>query len=142
VTSVEGERDFAAPPERVFAALTDPDVVAGAMPVLRSHRVIDADHWEAKVKPPFLFAPSVTIHFEVVERRPCEHAALLAHGHGAHVASRFDLTANNAGGTHMRWRTEIELTGLLGAFAGHALEPVAKRQAERVLERVAETIGG
>ena len=54
---VSGERRFAAPPERVFALLTDPDVIASAMPAVRSHEVIDRDHWRAKVKPPIPLAP-------------------------------------------------------------------------------------
>ena len=58
---VRGERRFAAPPARVFEALTDADVIASAIPAVRSHRVIDADHWVAKVKPPLPFAPSMTI---------------------------------------------------------------------------------
>src|SRR3954452_2548015 len=70
---VEGQRRFAAPPERVFALLTDPDVVASAMPAMRGHTVIDADRWEAKVKPPLPLAPSIRIRFEVQERRPPEH---------------------------------------------------------------------
>ena len=82
---VQGERRFAAPPERVFALLTDPDVIASAMPAMRGHTVIDADHWEAKVKPPLPLAPSIRIRFEVQERRPPEHAAMHAHGGGADV---------------------------------------------------------
>jgi uncharacterized protein YndB with AHSA1/START domain len=39
---VDGERRFAAPPERVFALLTDPDLVASAIPAVRGHSVIDA----------------------------------------------------------------------------------------------------
>ena len=39
------------------------------MPAVRGHTVIDADHWEAKVKPPLPFAPGITIRFEVLDRR-------------------------------------------------------------------------
>jgi carbon monoxide dehydrogenase subunit G len=70
VTVVQGERRFAAPPERVFAVLTDPDVIASAMPAVRSHRVVDDDHWQAKVKPPLPLAPSLTVRFEVLDRAP------------------------------------------------------------------------
>src|SRR6187397_231573 len=83
VTKVEGERRFAAPPQRVFDLLTDPDVIASAIPAVRGHTVTDADHWQAKVKPPLPFAPGVTIRFEVLDRRPPEHARLHAHGGGA-----------------------------------------------------------
>ena len=56
MTIVSGARRFAAPPERVFELLTDPGVIASAIPAVRGHRVLDRDHWEAKVKPPLRFA--------------------------------------------------------------------------------------
>ena len=132
---VEGERRFAAPPERVFELLTDPEVIASAMPAMRGHTVIDADHWEAKVKPPLPLAPSVRIRFEVQERRPPEHAALHAHGGGATVHSTFELEPDGDG-TLMRWRTDLHLSGVLERLAGHSLDAVAQRQATRTLDAV------
>jgi carbon monoxide dehydrogenase subunit G len=135
VTVVEGQRRFSAPPERVFALLTDPDVVASAMPAVRSHTVVDADHWQAKVKPPLPLAPSITIRFEVLDRRGPQHAALRAHGGGADVISTFELEADGEG-TLMHWRTEIALTGFLSRLAGPGLHAVAERQAKRTLDAV------
>lgn len=132
---VEGQRRFAAPPERVYALLTDPDVIASAMPLVRGHTVIDADHWEARVKPPLPLAPRITVRFEVLDRRPPEHAALHAHGGGADVLSTFDLAPDREG-TLMRWRTELHLSGLLERFAGHGLDGIAQRQADRTLAAV------
>jgi hypothetical protein len=137
MTTVEGERLIDAPRERVFACLTNPDVVAGALPIIRSHGALDDDHWEAKVKVPVPFAPSVTIRFVVMERRPPEHAAIATDGGGAHVESSFDLEPAGDGRTRIRWRAQIALTGLLSAFGGHGLDPIARRAAERVLDRVA-----
>ena len=135
MTVVEGERRFEAPRERVFELLTTPEVIASAIPAVRGHRVIDADHWEAKVKPPVPLAPAVTIRFEVLERRQPEHAALHAHGGGADVTSRFDL-ADDGGATVMTWRTELHVGGVLGRFAGHGLDAMAERQATRMLDAV------
>jgi carbon monoxide dehydrogenase subunit G len=132
---VRGKRRFAAPPERVFALLTNPDVVAGAIPAVDGHRVVDADHWEARVKPPLPLAPKLTIRFEVVDRRPPEHASLRAHGGGADVASTFDLAADGDG-TAMTWQAEIHLSGIIDRLVGHGLDPVARRQAERTLDAV------
>ena len=137
MTTIEGERVVDAPPERVFAALTDPDVVAEAVPLIRSHREVDEDHWEAKVKAPIRFAPSVSIRFVVTERRAPEHAAIQTHGGGAHVVSSFDLEPDGNGGTRVHWRAQIQLSGLLAPFGGHGLEPLARRAADRVLDRVA-----
>jgi carbon monoxide dehydrogenase subunit G len=136
---VEGERRFAAPPERVFAVLTDPDVIASALPAIRSHRVIDEDRWEAKVKPPLPLTPSLTISFEVQEREPPSHAALRAHGPGADVLSRFDLEPEGDG-TRMRWRTELRLSGVVGRLVGPGLDAVARHQAERTLDAVGRSL--
>jgi len=135
VTTVSGEHRFAAPRERVFALLVDPEVIAAAMPAVHGVEVADADHWQAKVKPPFPFAPGITIRFEVVERRPPEHASLRAHGGGADVRSTFDL-AEDGEGTLMRWHTELELSGILGKLAGSGLDAIAERQARRTLDEV------
>ena len=129
MTRVEGERRFAAPPQRVFDLLTDPEVIASAIPAVRGHSVLDRDHWHAKVKPPLPFAPGVTIRFEVLDRR------LHAHGGGADVTSTFDLTPDGEG-TLMRWQTELELAGILARFAGHGLDAIAERQATRTLDAV------
>lgn len=132
---VEGERRFAAPPERVFELLTSPDVIASAIPAVCGHRVLDADHWEAKVKAPLPLAPAVKIRFEVLERRPPEHAALHARGGGTDVTSRFDLSADGDA-TLMRWRTELHLGGVLGRVVGPGLDAIAERQATRTLDAV------
>jgi carbon monoxide dehydrogenase subunit G len=135
MTVVRGERLFAAPRDRVFAVLADPDVVCSAIPAVRSHRVVDAEHFEARVKVPLPLAPSITIKFEILERRPSEHAALRAHGGGADVISTFDLHEHD-GGTLMYWQAELEVAGVLGRLAGHGLDGVAARQAERTLDAV------
>lgn len=141
MTVVEGQRRFAASPERVFELLTRPDVIASALPAVRSHEVVDADHWLAKVKPPLPLAPAVTIHFEVVDRRPPLHAALHAHGAGADVTSTFEL-APDGDSTLMQWRTELRLSGILGRVAGPGLEAVAQRQAGRTLDAVERALEG
>ena len=139
-THVEGMRLVDAPPERVFSALTDPAVVAAALPVLHSHEVLDDDHWQAKVKAPLPFAPAVTIHFEIVERRPPEHAEIRSRGGGARVASSFDLSPEGHA-TRLRWQADLELGGILAAFGGAGLEPLARRVSARVLDRVAAVAG-
>jgi uncharacterized protein len=135
MTVVEGQRRFSAPPERVFALLTDPDIIAPAMPAVRGHTVVDRDHWNAKVKLPLPLAPSITIRFAVLERRPPEHAALHAHGGGVDVTSTFDLAADGDG-TLMQWQTEIKFSGLLSHFGGPGLDVLAQRQATRTLDAV------
>lgn len=130
MAAVSGERRFAASPARVFELLTDPDVIASALPGCRGYRVIDEDHWEAKVKPPLPLFPAMTVHIEVIERHPPTHAGLHAHSRGIDITSRFDLSADG-GETVMRWHTDVHVTG-----AGHGLDGIARHQAEKTLEAV------
>jgi carbon monoxide dehydrogenase subunit G len=139
MTVVTGERQFAAPRERVFALLTDPDVVCSAIPAVRSHWVVDDQHFEAKVKLPLKLAPSLTIRFEILDRRPVEHAAVRAHGGGADVVSTFELEERD-GGTLMHWQAKFDVGGVLSRFVGHSLDGVAARQAKRTLDAVEQAL--
>jgi carbon monoxide dehydrogenase subunit G len=130
MTVVSGERRFAAPPARVFELLTDPEVIARALPGCRGYKVIDADHWEAKVKPPLPLFPAMTVRMEVIERQAPTHAGLHAHSRGIEITSRFDLTADGDE-TVMRWHTEVQVTG-----GGHGLDGIARHQADKTLDAV------
>jgi carbon monoxide dehydrogenase subunit G len=134
MTVVSGDRRFAAPPERVFAALTDPNVIAQALPGVRSHRVIDDDHWEAKVKPPLPLFPAVTVRMEVIDRKPPTHAGVRAKSRGIDITSTFDLSPDGDG-TLMQWSTDVHVAG-----GGHGLEGVARHQAERTLDAVERSL--
>ena len=140
---IEGERLIDAPREQVFAALTDPAVVAQTMPFVESWEARDADHWEMVVKVPLPIAPTLKLAFEVVEKRPPEYARLFARGGGmmggATVDSRFELAAEGTG-TRVRIHAELTFRGAL-APAEKLLEPVAKRQAERTLDAIERRVG-
>ena len=139
---IEGERLIDAPREQVYAALTNPEVVAQTMPFVESWQARDADHWEMVVKVPLPVAPTLTLAFEVVERRPPEHARLVATGGGmmagARVDSRFELAEEGAG-TRVRFVADLTFRGML-APAEKLLEPVAHRQAEKTLDAIEQHV--
>lgn len=141
---INGERHIEAPREQVYAALTDPAVVMKTVPLVERYDVKDADHWDVVVKVPMPLAPTLTLSFEVVEKRPPEHAKLRSHGGGmiggADVVSTFDLT-EQAGGTLLRFHAEISFRGALSGLE-RMLEPVAKRQSEKTLDAIEQRAGG
>ena len=134
---IEGTRDFSAPREAVYAALTDPELVSSSIPALESLDVADRDHWTASVKIPV--APRLKVWFEVLDQRPPEHARLHAQGKNfggrATVDTSFDLAQRN-GRTTMRYDAEFALSGLLGRIGEPALRPIAERQLEKLLRAV------
>jgi carbon monoxide dehydrogenase subunit G len=139
---IEGERVIDAPRERVFAALTDPEVVAQTVPLVERFEVIDAEHWEMVIRVPLPMARPITLAFEVVEKRAPEYARLRSSGGGllggADVDSSFDLT-EDPGGTRVRFHAELRFRGAL-APAERLLEPIAQRQAARTLDAIERSI--
>jgi uncharacterized protein len=136
---IEGTRRFRAPRERVFRALTDPHELSELMPGVQRVEVSSDDEWIAVVKPPFGRGLNLKLDMHVTDRREPEHARLEAWGKsfGARISieTEFEL-AEDGGATDMSWSADVGLAGLLGGLGGKALEPAARHQAERAIDRL------
>ncbi|HEY6585083.1 MAG TPA: SRPBCC domain-containing protein [Gaiellaceae bacterium] len=135
---IEGERRFAAPPERVYEALTDPERLGGAFSAIER---VDAegDDWVVLVRPPVPGGFRLKFSVRLEELREPEHARLRAWGKSLagriSVDSSFDLEPDGTG-TLMRWSAEVDAAGLFSGLGSQALGPVAKQQADRALARL------
>jgi carbon monoxide dehydrogenase subunit G len=134
---IEGVKRFAAPRERVWDALVDPELLAGFLPGVQSLDVYDDAHWAALMRLPH--SPvSLTVEFELRERARPERAVLDARGKRfgaaltAHTA--FDL-APDGEETEMTWAADIDFGGALKRVTP-VLRPLAQQQAERFLDRL------
>lgn len=140
---IQGERHIDAPRERVYASLTDPEVVAETVPFVQRCDVKGEGRWTLIVAPPVRFVPAMPVEFEIVEARPHEFARLNAAGgklgSGAKVDSSFELTEVD-GGTLVRFHADLTFTGML-APAERLLEPLAARQAEKTLDAIERRAG-
>lgn len=136
---IDGKRRFEAPRERVFRALTDPHELSELMPGVERVEVKSDDEWIAVVKPPFGAGLNLKVDMHVTDRRPPEHARLVAWGKsfGARISVETEFAlAEDGEATEMAWSAEVGLAGLLGGFGGKALEPAARQQAERTMDRL------
>ncbi len=135
---IEGERRFAAPPDRVYEALTDPERLGAAFSAIER---VDAegDDWVVLVRPPVPGGFRLKFSVRLEELREPEHARLRAWGKSLagriSVDSSFDLEPDGTG-TLMRWSAEVDAAGLFSGLGSQALGPVAKQQAERALARL------
>lgn len=136
---IEGTRRFEAPRERVFRALTDPHEIGQLMPGVERVEVSSDDEWIAVVEAPFGRGLNLKLDMHVTDRRPPEHARLQAWGKSfgmrLSIDTEFQL-AENGGGTDMTWTADVGMAGLLGGIGGKALEPAARRQADRAMDRL------
>jgi uncharacterized protein len=136
---IQGERRIRASRERVFRALTDPHELSELIPGVERVEVTSDDEWIAVVKPPFGGGLNLKLDLHVTDRRPHEHARLVAWGKsiGARISieTEFELV-ENGGATELEWVAEVGLAGLLRGLNRRALEPTAKQHAERSLDRL------
>lgn len=134
---IEGTREFRAPREAVFEALTDPELFVRSMPGLETYEIRGPDRGTATMK--VAVAPRVKVDFEIREKRPPTHACLHAHGKnfGGRIAidTSFDLE-ERAGRTTMRFRAEFSLGGLLGRLGEPVLRPLADHQVDKLAQAV------
>jgi carbon monoxide dehydrogenase subunit G len=140
---IEGTRRFRAPRERVFRALTDPHELSQLVPGVQRVELKSEDEWIAVIEPPFRRGLNLKLDMHVTDRREPEHARLVAWGKsfGARISveTEFEL-AEDGDRTNMTWTADVGLAGLLGGLGGKALEPAARRQAERALERLQKRV--
>jgi carbon monoxide dehydrogenase subunit G len=139
---IHGERHFAARPEDVYRALTDPRELGAAFAAIERVETDGAD-WLVVVRPPLPggFRLKFSVRFE--ELREPEHGRFRAWGKSLagriSIDSSFDL-ARIDGGTLMHWSAEVDAAGAFGGLSRQSLAPVAKRQADRALARIARNL--
>jgi carbon monoxide dehydrogenase subunit G len=138
---IQGEKQFDAPPEDVFRALTDAHEMAEAFPAIERVEVENGD-WTVYVRLPVPgFRVRFSVHLE--DLREPEHARLQAWGKSlggrVSVDTSFDLAPAD-GGTHMRWSAEVAAAGLFSGLGNQSLGPLATHQADKALGHIARRL--
>jgi len=147
VTAVqtEGTTHFDASPEEVWRIAIHPDTLARTMPGIERIELVDETHWTAYVKIPLGFIrPRLELDCSIEDRREPESAVLVARGEsgragGLKMTTSFELSPNG-GGTDMRWRAEVELTGRMSAVGEKMLRPLVDRQVAKVMATLEDEV--
>ena len=128
----EGTVDIAAPRDRVWAFVTDPNQVGQCGPGVESIQVVDDRHFKAtaKVGVGFISARFV-VNMEFAEQVPPEAARITAHGQAPGSAvdadARMRLSDNGTGGTTMDWSADVNISGTLASVGGRLIEGTANK---------------
>lgn len=127
-----GEETFAADPARVFTALTDLEVLAGALPGVESAQRVDERTMAAVVRPGLTFLSGrLRVTLTLVESQAPSSAVLhaVARGIGASLAVESRLTvAPRDGGTVVGWEARVrEMSGLLAAVPVSLVRAAAEK---------------
>jgi uncharacterized protein len=128
----EGTVDIAAPRDRVWAFVTDPDQVGQCGPGVERIEVIDDTHFKATAKVGVGFISArFNVNMTMAEQEPPERAVIKAHGQAP--GSAVDATAvmrlsdGAAGGTRMDWSADVVISGAIASVGTRLIEGTANK---------------
>ena len=148
-----GEFEVKKSQDEVFAFLTDPNKFAALLPDFQSLAVQDATHFTIKVNVGISYIKGTAdLKMELAEadrphRAQYKGQGGVAGGNVTLVAS-FDLkpstpnnSAPNNNGTKVIWQGEAQIFGRLASVAGGLLEPLGKKQVQKLIDGLQAALG-
>jgi len=141
---LEGAEIIRASPETTFSKLSDPQFMVTAVPDIESYKIIDGDHFEAKIKVGIsVVKGTVNMKFAISEKSGRSHSRLIADGSGAgskmHVDSTIDLIADHEG-TKMSWSADADVSGLMAGIGSQILRGQSEKQVARIFSNIKQKI--
>jgi len=133
-----GEFEVKKKPEEVYDFLTDPDRFAPLLPEFQSLSVQDTTHFAVKVNVGISYIKgSADVKMELAEAERPRRAQYKGQGAVAGgsvtMVAGFDL-AGTALGTKVNWQGEAQIFGRLASVAGGLLEPLGKKQIQKLID--------
>lgn len=135
---INGEFEVKRNPEEVFAFLTDPEKFAPLLPDYVAMVKQDETHFTVKVNVGISYIKGVAdVKMELTEADRPKRAQYKGQGSvaGGNVSliAGFDLSPN-AEGTKVAWQGEAQIFGRLTSVAGGLLEPLGKKQVQKLID--------
>lgn len=135
---LNGDFEVARQPEEVFDFLTDPNRFCPLLPDFQGVIVQDPQHFNVKVNVGISYIKGTAdVKMEITEANRPTRAQYKGQGSvaGGNVTmiAGFDL-APNASGTKVAWQGEAQIFGRLTSVAGGLLEPLGKKQIQKLID--------
>jgi uncharacterized protein len=133
-----GAFDVQRTPEEVYDFLTDPNKFAPLLPEFRGVSVEDAEHFTVKVNVGISYIKGIAdvkMHLSESDRpkrAQYKGQGSVAGGNVTMVAA-FDLAVAGEG-TKVVWEGEAQVFGRLTSVAGGLLEPLGKKQVQKLID--------
>jgi carbon monoxide dehydrogenase subunit G len=128
----EGSVDIAAPRDRVWSFVTDPDQVGQCGPGVESIEVVDDTHFKATAKVGIGFISArFNVNMEFAEMTPPDDATIKAHGQAPGSAvdavAHMRLSDSGEAATRMDWSADVNLSGTLASVGARLIEGTANK---------------
>jgi carbon monoxide dehydrogenase subunit G len=142
---ISGQRQFAVPPERLFAELSDMQKVISTLPDVKKVKSVSAEKAEIVVAPGLAFVKGeLETVIEKTSQTPPSAAAISIQSKGigssSKVAASFHLEPQETG-TLLRWQADVlELGGLLKLAPKGLLQGAGQKVIEGWLDQLAQRL--
>ncbi len=128
----EGTVQIAAPRDRVWSFVMDPNQVGQCGPGVESIEVVDDTHFKAKAKVGIGFISTrFVMDLEFAEMSPPDAATIKAHGQAPGSAvdgtAQMRLSDGEDGGTRMDWSADVNIAGSLASVGARLIEGTANK---------------
>jgi uncharacterized protein len=128
----EGTVEIAAPRDRVWSFVMDPNQVGQCGPGVESIEVVDDTHFKATAKVGIGFISArFVVNMEFVDVSAPDAATIKAHGQAPGSAvdatAQMRLSDGAAGGTTMDWSADVTISGTLASVGARMIEGTADK---------------
>jgi carbon monoxide dehydrogenase subunit G len=142
-----GEFAVGKSPEEAYDFLTDPQRFSPLLPDYERVDVEDARNFTVKVKVGIShIRGTATVKMHLAEAERPRRALYTGKGTMAggtvDLSAGFDLEPLDGQGTRIKWRGQAQIFGRLTSIAGGLLEPLARKNVQRVVESLQQALGG
>ncbi|MFZ0735503.1 MAG: SRPBCC domain-containing protein [Candidatus Acidiferrales bacterium] len=143
---IEFGGDFVVPrkAEDVYKFLVDPERFCPLLPDYQSMQKHDDKNFSVKLSVGIShIRGTAVVKMTLAEEKPTDHAVYEGKGDvpGGTTTLRagFDLEPNG-GGTKVKWKGEAQIAGRLPSLAGGLLEPLAKKNVQKLIDALQKAL--
>ena len=134
-----GDFEVKRTPEEVYDFLSDPSKFAALLPDFQGLSVQDSTHFTVKVNVGISYIKGTAeVKMQLAEAERPKRAVYKGQGSmsGGNVAlmAAFDVSPLDGGGTKVAWQGEAQVFGALASVAGGLLEPLGKKQVQKLID--------
>jgi uncharacterized protein len=134
-----GDFEVKRTPEEVYDFLSDPSKFAALLPDFQGLSVQDSTHFTVKVNVGISYIKGTAeVKMQLAEAERPKRAMYKGQGSmsGGNVAlmAAFDVSPLDGGGTKVAWQGEAQVFGALASVAGGLLEPLGKKQVQKLID--------
>ncbi|HEV8280366.1 MAG TPA: carbon monoxide dehydrogenase subunit G [Candidatus Limnocylindrales bacterium] len=143
----EGTVQIAAPRDRVWAFVMDPNQVGQCGPGVESIEVVDETHFKAAAKVGIGFISArFVVNMEFVDVTAPDAASIRAHGQAPGSAvdatAQMRLSDGEAGGTTMDWSADVAISGTLASVGARLIEGTANKMIGQTFDCIKSKLEG